>query len=68
VKAGGGDKTADPQLYERRMLGVDAEVTVFYVRDTSGNMICLINGEAVETRRDGGAQDAETDKNVPNFM
>ena len=62
VKAGGGDKAADPQFYERGMLWIDAKVAIFYIGNPSGYVVCLVDGEAVQTRSDGGAKDAKTDK------
>src|SRR5262249_31451847 len=49
VESSGGDYDPNPEFDQRRMFGVDAEVSVTKVRDARSDVIRLVECEAVET-------------------
>ena len=57
TESGCSDEAADPKFHERWMLGIDAEIVVTNVGYAGGDVIGLINSEAVQARGDGGTQD-----------
>src|ERR1700730_9818489 len=58
VKARSGDNAPHPELDERRMLRIDAEIRIAHVRDASGDVISLINSEAIQASCYGGTDDS----------
>ncbi|MGB7643090.1 MAG: hypothetical protein WBL82_17510, partial [Terriglobales bacterium] len=39
---------ARPKFHKRRVLGIDSEIVVLHVRDASGDVVGLIDGEAIQ--------------------
>ena len=61
-KSGSLSDTAHPELYKWWMLRIDSKIVVLRVRDASGDVIGLINGEAVEAGCDGRTQGCESNQ------
>ena len=48
---------AHPKFHKRRVLGIDSEIVVLHVRDASGDVVGLIDGEAIPACCYGRTQD-----------
>jgi hypothetical protein len=60
VESRRGEERSRPELNERRMLWVDTKIGVAHVGDACGNVIRLVDGEAIKAGGYGGTHDRST--------